>query len=228
MARFVCGQIAGHAASVIDCRGLCGHKSGVRERVAHETSRARPLVLLHVEELPTRVVDQLVPLLKASTGPLVLTAMSDAQAPPCSKLLEIAAVEIELPPLRERAEDIPGLVASFIGEANVSVASLRCRGDALAELIACPWPGNVTELRRVINSALASSRGRDIGVEDLPARYRGGRLTPGTIARGEQAAIRAALYRSGWNYETAALELGVSRATLYRKVKRFGLVRPAR
>ena len=92
-----------------------------------------------------------------------------------------------------------------------------------------PWPDNVRELRRVLATALVGCMGFDLTVDDLPAPYRRP-PAPRTLAlleTTERDAIVAALQKTGWDKEAAAAELGISRATIYRKVKRFGIRAPA-
>jgi DNA-binding NtrC family response regulator len=141
-------------------------------------------------------------------------------------------VSIEVPPLRERREDIDLLVAAFLKEFSEENGK-RIEGidpRARAALLACDWPGNVRQLRNTIESAVVLARGPVIGPDDLPPGVRGG--TPGTsvsvavgatIADAERDLIRATLAREGGNKSRAADILGIGRKTLHRKLQEYGL-----
>jgi DNA-binding NtrC family response regulator len=141
-------------------------------------------------------------------------------------------VSIEVPPLRERREDIDLLVAAFLKEFSEENGK-RIEGidpRARAALLACDWPGNVRQLRNTIESAVVLARGPVVGPDDLPPGVRGG--TPGTsvsvtvgatIADAERDLIRATLAREGGNKSRAADILGIGRKTLHRKLQEYGL-----
>ena len=124
-------------------------------------------------------------------------------------------IEIRLPALAERAEDIPVLAEHFLGE------SIHLTDDALAALVAHDWPGNVRELRNALERARLMARGGVIRAADLnlppPARAAGDIDEPG------RDAIEKALRRYSGNVARAAQSLGLSRQALYRRIERFGL-----
>ncbi len=141
-------------------------------------------------------------------------------------------VRIAVPPLRVRPEDIPLLVEHFISRFN-SLQGRRIRSiseRAMAALMAYHYPGNVRELENAIEHAFVVCGGTVIGLEDLPAHLRGewmqqpNRLpephVAGPLEAAEAAAIRDALARHRGNRTRAARDLGVSRNTLWRKMKR--------
>ncbi|HKA34554.1 MAG TPA: sigma-54 dependent transcriptional regulator, partial [Candidatus Binatia bacterium] len=140
-------------------------------------------------------------------------------------------------PLRDRAEDIPPLVAHFIEKSNVRLHK-NIRGatpQAMALLIAWQWPGNVRELENVVQRMAVVAKGEDLDVADLPADMRAEAPPRAAapkdlkgIARAsadaiEKKAIADALAASGGNVTRAAKALGVSRATLQNKMKAYGL-----
>jgi DNA-binding NtrC family response regulator len=134
---------------------------------------------------------------------------------------------INLPPLRERKEDIPVLTGHFI-HAYRGLCNSRIRGiadDAMAVLMAHDWPGNVRELENCIERALIVGQGDLITREDIvpPASLaRKGRLNldPGTSLREmEKMLILKTLEATGWNRTAAARKLGVSTRTLRNKLK---------
>jgi DNA-binding NtrC family response regulator len=141
-------------------------------------------------------------------------------------------VSIEVPPLRERREDIELLVAAFLKEFSDENGK-RIEGidvKARAALLAFDWPGNVRQLRNTIESAVVLARGPVIGPDDLPSNVRGGTtgasvsVTVGaTIADAERDLIRATLAREGGNKSRAADILGIGRKTLHRKLQEYGL-----
>ena len=148
-------------------------------------------------------------------------------------------VNLDLPPLRKRKEDIPLLAEHFIARFNRrqgrTVAGLA--PDALALLMAHDYPGNVRELENIVERAFVLCRAGSIGPQHLPPELTGGAtalpLSSGaTIAeqtrQTEAQAIREALERCGFNREQAARALGLHKSTLFRKIKALGLALPAR
>ncbi|HZZ86243.1 MAG TPA: sigma-54-dependent Fis family transcriptional regulator [Anaeromyxobacteraceae bacterium] len=146
-------------------------------------------------------------------------------------------LSVPVPPLRARPGDVPALAAAFLEEAarQVGRSGLRLGAAALAALQRHAWPGNVRELRNLLLRAAATAGGDEIGPGDLPAELRGGTAAPPREAEGarslagepERAALVQALEGAGWNVALAAKTLRVSRMTLYRKLRRFGLARSA-
>jgi len=146
----------------------------------------------------------------------------------------IKVVEVILPPLREKPEDIPLLVDHFIKH----FAKLHDRNvqgiekEALHRLMAYSWPGNVRELKNMVETMVVTSKGPLLGVDDLPPGIRGEDssrrepfrdLADMTLAEVEKEMIRAALARNGGNRAKAAASLGIGERTLYRKIKEYDL-----
>jgi DNA-binding NtrC family response regulator len=143
-------------------------------------------------------------------------------------------VRIELPPLRERADDIPLLAQHFLAKhrrADSPVAGFE--PEALHALTRHPWPGNVRELENAIESALALASGPRLGVRDFRlgrARSPGIALAAGppgdlplSLDAYERSAIERALGECGGDAVAAARRLGLGRSTLYRKLAKHGL-----
>jgi len=141
----------------------------------------------------------------------------------------LRVVEIELPPLRERAGDIPLLAQSFLrefaGENGKAVNEFTA--DALECLMNYSWPGNVRELRTAIEHAVVLSRGERISLRDLPPSVRGGgpagdtKLLQGnalTVKDAEKQLIVRALKETNGNRTLAAKKIGMSRRTFHRKL----------
>ncbi len=164
----------------------------------------------------------------------------------------IMVFPIELPPLREREEDIPLLAGHFLRKHQRAGAEAPAlERDALDVLCRYDWPGNVRELENVIQRAIVVARGRPITVDALPPRLvlrsmglepqpaanerpasgeaapAGGDLPDGIlpIAELERRAIENALRVLDGNVSLVARRLGLGRATLYRKLAQLGLLR---
>ncbi len=129
-------------------------------------------------------------------------------------------VPVSLPPLRERRNDIPLLVAHFLEQAaKRGSKSLGLSKDALSVMMDYSWPGNVRELQNAVHFAIVKSKGRLIHPEDLPIELRRTdyiKPTPGPSKKLNPDTVMAALKESGGNKSKAAKILGVGRATLYR------------
>jgi DNA-binding NtrC family response regulator len=144
-------------------------------------------------------------------------------------LYRLNTVEIRLPPLRERREDIPLLAAHFLREQathyHKRVAELT--PEAMRALLAHQWPGNVRELRHAVERAVLMASGTTVTEEDLglqPARAGGATsLDDLTLEEAEKLLIQRALTRHAGNVSRAADALGVSRSALYRRIQHFGL-----
>jgi DNA-binding NtrC family response regulator len=145
-------------------------------------------------------------------------------------------VDIHLPPLRERAGDIPLLAQNVLREfAEENAKSVKdFTADALEALMSCRWPGNVRELRTAIEHAVVLCRGERISVRDLPPSVRGGtvgRAAEGqafqrndlTVKEAEQQLIMRALKETNGNRTVAAKKIGMSRRTFHRKLHTYHL-----
>jgi DNA-binding NtrC family response regulator len=144
----------------------------------------------------------------------------------------LAVVRLELPPLRERALDIPLLAQHFLEKHRRPDAAVTgIEPEALAALAARDWPGNVRELENAVESALALARGPRLGVHDfavpsasLPAAPPGAEAAlPLSLDAYERAALERALAESGGDATRAARRLGIGRSTFYRKLAEHGI-----
>ncbi|MBI4582689.1 MAG: sigma-54-dependent Fis family transcriptional regulator [Planctomycetes bacterium] len=155
----------------------------------------------------------------------------------------IRGLELQVPPLRDRREDIPHLAGYFLDRLAARLQSEvpRLSGGAMAALLSHSWPGNVRELDHVITAAAAMTAGKEILPGDLeiskrqaqaPAADFSGLLgLPLTEAKArlaetfERAAITAALETHGGNVSAAARQLGIHRQSLQQKMAQLGIPR---
>jgi len=149
----------------------------------------------------------------------------------------LSVLPLALPPLRDRSREdrlalLTRILASLRGE--LPGAPSTCSADALDRLLGAPWPGNVREMRNVLERAMILAQGSSvIGLEHLPLELRklggasGGaadrRHTPQTLSEVERHHIERTLKMHGGNRTRAAQELAISRATLINKIKVYGL-----
>jgi transcriptional regulator with PAS, ATPase and Fis domain len=142
-------------------------------------------------------------------------------------------IPLHLPPLRERArEDRLALVRRLLAELRAALpgSAAELSSEALERLLAYPWPGNIREMRNVLERALIVGRGAEqLGPEHLPGevgRSAGpapGAHQPVSLDEVERRHIEQTLRRHGGNRTRAAGELGISRATLINKIKAYAL-----
>jgi transcriptional regulator with GAF, ATPase, and Fis domain len=147
----------------------------------------------------------------------------------------VGVVEIALPPLRERMEDLPHLALHFVARAAETLGRPvpRLAGPAMRKLARYPWPGNVRELENVLTKAVVFASGGTIGADEIElprtaeAKGRRAARDDGEPAKkDERALLLAALDRTGWNAALAARHLGMPRATFYRRLARYRIRRP--
>ncbi len=143
-------------------------------------------------------------------------------------LYRLNTVEIHLPPLRERREDILPLAHHFLSKegSHYGKAVEGFDDEARAALLRHPWPGNVRELEHAVERAILMARGDRIEVGDLGLRRRGeagATLEQMTLEEAERILIEKALERHEGNVSRAADALGLSRSALYRRLQRHDL-----
>jgi DNA-binding NtrC family response regulator len=151
----------------------------------------------------------------------------------------LRSVPIDMPPLRERTEDVEPVARAILARTAARWGkSLRITPETLRDLLEHDWPGNVRELEAAIEYAVAVCHGPAVQPKDLPALVRRAALppaapTPEPVAvegvgearrRAEALELRRALEKTQWNRSEAARTLGISRTTLWRKMRDFGMV----
>lgn len=136
-------------------------------------------------------------------------------------------VNIHLPPLRERREDLPLLVAHFMTKYNLEFNKKfeRVREDAMGMMLDYQWAGNVRELENVIERAVVIGQGVEVGPELLPFCRTEAPVDPEarTLEEVERRHIEQMLAREHWNIARTARILGIDRTTLHKKIKKFDL-----
>ena len=144
----------------------------------------------------------------------------------------LSVMPLRLPAVRDRSRDdrlalLTRILADFTPQ--MPGCPSACSAEVLDRLLSAPWPGNVREMRNVVERAMILARGAaQLGVEHLPADLRKGggvdkRHQPQALAEVERVHIEKTLKFHGGNRTRAALELGISRATLINKIKVYGL-----
>jgi DNA-binding NtrC family response regulator len=186
---------------------------------------------------PTRVD---VRILSATNSDLKATIKSGAFREDLYYRLNV--LNIHLPPLRERVSDIPLLAAHFISLQNrkFGTAVKGLSGDAMEAACRYPWPGNIRELKNVIEACLAMADSDYIGLPvlsqfiEVPAQAEGQAAGEAVSEEGEYAQalsrfeteyLKGLLKKHRWNIEAAAKEAGMNMATIYRKMKKYSIKR---
>jgi two-component system response regulator HydG len=142
-------------------------------------------------------------------------------------------IPIHLPPLRERGNDIPLLARFFVDQfaAEQEKSVTHISSEAMRRLLDYSWPGNVRELENSIEHAVVLAKDEQIGISDLPStlsELRSDEANPvkQTIVANEVELVRETLEQCNWNKTAAASRLGISRSTLYEKLKKYQLHKP--
>ena len=148
-------------------------------------------------------------------------------------LYRLRVIQIRVPPLRERREDIPPLCDFFIARLRKqhNLPKLRLDNKCLSRLKEYSWPGNVRELENAIEHGAIVGGGETVGLEHLPPQisnphqitYRAETFIPRRLADMELDYIRQVLQHTGGNRSKAAAILGIGQATLWRKLKTSGV-----
>lgn len=137
-------------------------------------------------------------------------------------------MQIEIPPLRDRVQDIPALARHFLRQGAPRLGAKTLSKEALARLMAYPWPGNIRELKSVINKAMIFAPSDTIEPDDLPShiavrRDHSSPRSPKTLEDMEKAHILSVLEETGGNQTQASDILGINRKTLYKKIHKYKL-----
>jgi DNA-binding NtrC family response regulator len=164
-----------------------------------------------------------------------LSAMVEEQKFRSDLFYRLNVFPLRVPPLRERAEDIPTLVRHFVQHfarrMNRTIETIP--SETMETLIRYPWPGNIRELQNLIERAVILSPGPvlQVPLADLDSRTTPGQVSgkPQTLEDAERAHILATLKETRWvlsGLNGAAIRLGMNRSTLQFRLKKLGIVRP--
>jgi transcriptional regulator of acetoin/glycerol metabolism len=141
----------------------------------------------------------------------------------------LAVVPVLIPPLRERSDDLPMLVAHFVAQARLryGLGERRFAAETVARLAAYDWPGNVRELRNLVESLMLTSGGDEIVPSDLPDMMRPAKRpcesgpSLSLTEASERDLIARTLRSSGGNVTATASALGLAKSTVYAKLRRY-------
>ncbi len=194
--------------------------SDVRRELAENEGT---LVLRHVDTLPATEQDALATVLRSSRSRAWVCATHLSSKPLPAPLLRSFPGSVEVPPLRHHIEDVRELVP-FLLVKLAAGAGLSCSTGALRLLMRTQWPGNVAQLREVLRKVTQHRRAGVIEPGDLPPECQtvtGRVLNP--LESIERDAIVRGLIDADGNKREAATALGMSRATIYRKIREYGI-----
>lgn len=145
-------------------------------------------------------------------------------------LFRINTIQIDLPPLRERGSDIDLMAGFFLDKFSVKYekGQMAFSKEAITALKTYPWPGNIRELEHAIEKAVILAEGMTVKADDLflkkvPFMHATIQDSPVSFDEYEKDIIRKALLRNLGNLASASRELGISRQTIYNKMKKYGL-----
>jgi DNA-binding NtrC family response regulator len=188
-----------------------------------EDKAVRPLGDTHSETVHVRVI--------AATNRDLRRAVSDGQFRQ-DLFYRLNVVDVHLPPLRERLEDLPLLIQHFLARSAHALQAQRLSEEALRLLLHYPWPGNVRELENTLERALVLCQGEEITPADLPAHLTGSQpqvaglqaalMRRCSLADLEREYILLALEWTAGKKTEAADLLQIDRKTLYRKLVEYG------
>jgi len=142
-------------------------------------------------------------------------------------------IPIQMPPLKNRRNDIPLLARYFLQHfaAEQETPAQRFSSEAMRSLLDYSWPGNVRELENSIEHAAVLAKGKYIEISDLPAALLQAEIgkpagSNRSIVENERKLLLEVLEECGWNKKAAAHHLGISRSTLYDKIRKYQITKP--
>jgi hypothetical protein len=190
------------------------------------------LVIRHVDRLTARQITSLTTVLQevrddedhAEPPWLAVTFGERRDGPEFAEFLRLFPSQLDLPPLRHHVQDIADLVPAFLARLNVA-DRIGCSPEAMQTIMRASWPGNVEQLWQVIKRVVSRHQSGPIQPEDLPPECRTvSRRLLSPLESMERDAIVDSLTDANGNKAKAAKALGMSRATIYRKVHEYGII----
>ena len=200
----------------------------------HAETPVRTLVIRHADRLTAPAATALAAVLRtlredASAPWVVVTLVPEAETEPAlAELLKFFPRTVRVPPLRHHVEDLAELVPLVLSKLGYG-GRLTCSAAALHLLMRAEWPGNTGQLHQVLRTVAQRRRAGTIRPGDLPAEFHSVTRRPlNRFESIERDAIVRCLEDADGNKVRAAKLLGISRATIYRKIHEYGIVPPAR
>ena len=193
-------------------------------------SSSSPAILLrHLDELPIELHSRLRDILREGSAWSVATDSSAVSVGAPSVLDDHFVVIVERTALRERREELAEIVARILADLNPGSRQLRCSPEVLAVFARHRWSGNLPQLRRVLATSAMNATGAEVTIDNVPvsALAEAGARDLSKLERLERELVLTGLREAAWNREDAAKALGISRATMYRKLKQFGITVPS-
>jgi sigma-54 dependent transcriptional regulator, acetoin dehydrogenase operon transcriptional activator AcoR len=184
------------------------------------------VVVANVDDLPEEALEPLSGVLqtRAGRGWIAATMGTESRSAQVDMLvLPFFTHTVTVPALRHRIEDLQELIPQLLRELTRG-SDAQLGPDAIRQLAKLPWPGNVAQLRKVLAETVSLQRSGTIGADKLPAECRSlARRKLTQLEALERDAIVRSLQENGGSKAEAAEALGMSRATIYRKIKEFGI-----
>jgi sigma-54 dependent transcriptional regulator, acetoin dehydrogenase operon transcriptional activator AcoR len=220
-----------HVLDAADCGD--GHDWASRARI-ELLDGTGVLVIQHVDVLSGRQLRVLGSALqeawaqgRQSVLRVIVTLRREAAEDDLTKLLRFFPRTVEIPPLRHHIEDLHDLVPFLLARLN-NHPRLACSPEAMQILLRSSWPGNTEQLWQVLKRVVQHRRTGTIRAADLPPEcWTVSRRLLSPLESMERDAIVQSLLDSGGNKGKAAVSLGMSRATIYRKIHEYGIVTPS-
>ena len=216
--------VAGYMTTSVLCDAAERHIIGSREwltKLSSHLSSDAVVVVRGIETLDAPALDGMRALIETQPSPIpiIMTFTTEDREAIRVNELRFAARSIFVPALRDHITDLPDLWQA-LAESTAPAARLVPTPETMSLLMTYSWPGNVKELRRLISQLASSGKTGSVLPSDLPAAMQSSK-TLSMIERVELEAIRKALQEAKGNRVKAADILGVSRATVYRKMKAY-------
>jgi sigma-54 dependent transcriptional regulator, acetoin dehydrogenase operon transcriptional activator AcoR len=220
--------------TVLDADDARGHSSWMatfRQALADSTT----VVVTHVDALDARSARAFTAALEEArrapaadrTQVAVTTGPVGGQGE-LGQLLSSFPTSVSIPPLRLRLDDLATLVPFFLSKVASGGQHLSCSPEAMRLLMRYSWPGNVAQLEQLLHQVVQHRRSGSIEASDLPPELHSiSRRVLSALESLERDAIVRSLADTNGNKVQAARSLGMSRATIYRKIHEFGIIAPA-
>jgi transcriptional regulator of acetoin/glycerol metabolism len=207
----------GGETHVSDCRTWVDTPAA-RLELGAAVAAGRNAVVLHVDELSEAATDELCDILSIDGAAGVVLTATQRTTATTDLATSLGAIDIEMPPLRDRREDIPTLATHFVRVADVGVS--RLAPGLVRALTSADWVDNVEQLRTFVVSAAARCSSGELRMDDLSEEQRRliARKPLSRLEQAELQQIREALAQAGGNRVRAATLLEIGRSTLYRKM----------